>query len=171
MSTNSELKARLARLGPVRDADPPPLFSGEAVPLVLRLEGALDRPIHVVQRLRAAGLTLRTSHAIINRLAEKRIALCEIAEGANIPALASDLVDMNVHVLRRRQFDPEIIGRVRTRHGLSQREFAQLLGIDMDTLQNWEQGRNKPDAAVLNLVMAFDKAPELIEQTAFEPVA
>jgi hypothetical protein len=27
------------------------------------------------------------------------------------------------------------------------------------------------DAVVLNLVMAFDKAPELIEQTALEPVA
>jgi DNA-binding transcriptional regulator YiaG len=171
MSTNSELKARLARLGPVRDADPPPLFSGEAVPLVLRLEGALDRPTHVVQRLRAAGLTLRAGHAVINRLAEKRIAVCEIAEGANIPALAADLAEMNVHVLRRRQLDPGLIAEVRARHGLSQREFAQLLGIDIDTLQNWEQGRNKPDAAALNLVMAFDKAPELIEQTAFEPVA
>jgi len=41
----------------------------------------------------------------------------------------------------------------------------------MNTLQNWEQGRNKPDAAALNLVMAFDNAPDLIEQTAFEAVA
>jgi putative transcriptional regulator len=60
---------------------------------------------------------------------------------------------------------------VRARRGLSQREFAAVLGIDIDTLQNWEQGRNKPDAAALNLVMAFDKAPELIEQAALEPVA
>jgi putative transcriptional regulator len=63
-----------------------------------------------------------------------------------------------------------MIAEVRARHGLSQREFAELLGIDINTLQNWEQGRNKPDAAALNLVMAFDKAPELIQQTAFEPV-
>ena len=171
MSTNSELKARLARLGPVRDADPPPSFSGETIPLVLRLEGALDRPIHVVQRLRAAGLTLRAGHAVINRLAEKRIAMCEIAEGANIPALATDLATMNVHTYRRRHLDPGLIADVRARHSLSQREFAQLLGIDVDTLQNWEQGRNRPDTAALNLVMAFDKSPELIEQAAFEPVA
>jgi hypothetical protein len=32
------------------------------------------------------------------------------------------------------------------------------------------QGRNKPDAATLNLVMAFDKSPELIEQAVLEPV-
>src|SRR6185437_7667156 len=106
MSTNSELKARLARLGPVRDADPPPSFSGEPVTLVLRLVGPLDKPISVVKRLRAAGLTLRAGHAIINRLAETRLAVCQIAEGANIPTLAADLVAMNVHTYRRRHLDP-----------------------------------------------------------------
>ena len=64
MSTNSELRARLARLGPVRDADPPPPFSGELVTLVLRLVGPLDKGITVAKRLRAAGLTLRAAHAI-----------------------------------------------------------------------------------------------------------
>ena len=171
MSTTSELRARLARLGPVRDADPPPSFSGELVTLVLRLVGPLDKPISVAKRLRDAGLTLRAGHAIINRLAETRLAVCPIAEGADIPALAADLLSMNVHTFRRRRFDPGMIAEVRARHGLSQREFAGVLGIDIDTLQNWEQGRNRPDAAALNLVMAYDKAPELIEQTACEPVA
>jgi DNA-binding transcriptional regulator YiaG len=170
MSTNSELRARLARLGLVRDADPPPSFSGELVPLVLRLVGPLDKPITVAKRLYAAGLTLTAAHAVINRLAETRLAVCRIAEGANIPMLAADLVAMNVHTYRRRHLDPGMIVEVRARHGLSQREFAEVLGIDVVTLQNWEQGRNKPDTAVLNLIMAFDKAPQLIEQAAFEPV-
>ena len=103
MSMNSELKARFARLGPVRDADPPPLFSGDPVTLVLRLVGPLDKPISVAKRLRAAGLTLRAAHAVINRLAETRLAVCRIAEGANIPMLAADLVAMIVHTYRRRQ--------------------------------------------------------------------
>ena len=171
MSTNSELKARLARLGPVRDADPPPSFSGDLVTLVLRLVGPLDKPISVAKRLRAAGLTLRAGHAVINRLAETRLAVCQMAEGADIPALATDLLTMNVHTYRRRHLDPALISEVRARHGLSQREFAEVLGIDIDTLQNWEQGRNRPDTAALNLVMAFDKSPDLIEQAVFEPVA
>ncbi len=171
MSTNSELRARFARLGPARDADPPPSFSGDVVSLVLRLVGPLDKPISVAKRFYAAGLTLRAAHAVINRLAETRLATCRIAEGADIPALAADLVAMNVHTYRRRQPDPGIIVAVRARHGLSQREFAEVLGIDIDTLQNWEQGRNKPDGAALSLVMVFDKAPELIQQTTFEPVA
>jgi DNA-binding transcriptional regulator YiaG len=170
MSTNSELKARLARLGPVRDADPPPSFSGELVTLVLRLEGALDKPISVTKRLRAAGLTLREAHTVINRLSETRLAICRIATGADIPALAGDLSAMNVYVHRRRRLHPRLIADVRTRHNLSQREFAEVLGIDIDTLQNWEQGRNQPDSAVLSLIMAFDKAPELIEQTTLEPL-
>lgn len=171
MSTNSELRARLARLGPVRDADPPPLFSGELVTLVLKLVGVLDKPISVMTRLRAAGLTLRAAHAIIGRLAETRLAVCRIAEGADIPALAADLAAMNVHTNRRRRLDSGLIAEVRMRHGLSQREFAEVLGLDIDTLQNWEQGRNRPDPAALSLVMAFDKAPEVIQEATFEPVA
>ena len=171
MSTSSELKARLARPGPVRDVPPPPSYSGDAVTLVLRLDGALDKPISVVKRLYAAGLTLRAGHAVVNRLAETRLAVCRVAEDAGIAALAADLAAMNVHTHRRRFAEPGLIAEVRARHGLSQREFAFVLGIDIDTLQNWEQGRNKPDAAALGLVMTFDCAPDVIERATFEKVA
>ena len=171
MSTNSALKARLARLGPVRDAAPPPSFSGEFVTLVLRRVGPLDAPITIVRRLYDAGLTYRSAHAVLNRMAETGLAVCQIAEGANIPALAADLARMNVHTQRRRQLDPSIIAGIRKRHGLSQREFAEVLGFDLDTLQNWEQGRNRPDAAALSLVKAFEAAPEVIEQAIFERIA
>ena len=170
MSTNSELRALFARLGPVRDADPPPSFPGELVTLVLRLVGPLDKPVTVAKRLRAAGLTLRAAHTAINRLAEKRITVCEIAEGADIPALASDLAGMNVFTYRRRHVDPGLLAEVRNRHGLSQREFANVLGIEVDTLQNWEQGRNKPDPAALALAWAYDRGPEVVAQAILEPV-
>ncbi len=124
----------------------------------------------MAKRLRAAGMSLQAAHAVITRLADIGLAVCRVAEGADIPALARDLAPLDVRVSRRRGVAPGVIAEVRARHGLSQREFAELLGIDVNTLQNWEQGRNKPDAAALNLVMAFDKAPELIQQTAFEPV-
>jgi DNA-binding transcriptional regulator YiaG len=122
-------------------------------------------------RLRAAGLTLRAAHAIIGRLAETHLAVCRIVEGADIPALAADLATMNVRTNRRRRPDPGLIAEVRMRHGLSQREFAEMLGLDIDTLQNWEQGRNRPDPAALSLVMAFDTAPDVIQEATFEPVA
>ena len=60
---------------------------------------------------------------------------------------------------------------MRARHGLSQREFAEVIGVDIDTLQNWEQQRNRPDDAALGLVMAFDAAPDVIERALLERVA
>jgi hypothetical protein len=79
---------------------------------------------------------LRAAHAVINRLAETRQVVCRIAEGANIPLLAADLVAMNVHTYRRRHLDPGLIAEVRTRHGRSQRESSEALDIDIDTPQN-----------------------------------
>src|SRR5665213_3353511 len=143
MSTNSELRARLERLGPVRDADPPLSFSGEPVTLILRRDGKYEKRISVAKRLRAAGLTLQAAHAVITRLAEADMAVCRIADGADIPALARDLASLDVRVYRRRNLAPGVIAEVRARHGLSQREFAETIGIDVNTLQNWEQGRNK----------------------------
>jgi DNA-binding XRE family transcriptional regulator len=170
MSMNSELRARFEPRAPVRDADPPPSFSGELIPLVLRNEGSLHEPITVVHRLRAAGLSLRAAYAIITRLAEAGLAVCRVAEGADIPTLARDLLALGVRVYRRRALDPGLVAEVRSRHGLSQREFAEILGLDTDTLQNWEQGRNKPDAAALKLVLAYDRDPEVITAAALEPV-
>ena len=170
MSTNSILKARLARLGPVRDATPPPSFSGALVPLFLTRIGPLDRPIGIVSRLREAGLTLRAAHAVIDRLADGGSAICRVAEDAGIAELAADLAAMNVEVQRKRPLDARMIADVRARHGLSQREFAEVLGLDVDRLQNWEQGRNKPDNAVLNLVMIFDQAPDLVQRMTCAPV-
>src|SRR5439155_7563659 len=40
--------------------------------------------------------------------------------------------------------EPADIIRTRARLRLSQRKFAQLLGISENTLQNWEQGRRRP---------------------------
>jgi len=146
------------------------MFSGDLVPLVLKLDGPLDKPISVVKRLYTAGLTLKSGHSIVNRLAEARLAVCRIAEDANISALAADLARMNVHTFRRRHLEAGLIAEVRARHGLSQREFAAVLGLDIDTLQNWEQGRNRPDPAALSLIMAFDNAPDVVTQAGLEPV-
>ena len=169
---NSELRALFARLGPVRDADPPPVSSAGTTVVVLRRSGGLNRPITVAQRLRSVGLTLRAAHAAITRLAERGWAVCEINADADMATLRHDLAKLNVEIRRRTPVRESLtdIAAVRARHGLSQREFADLLGIDLRTLQNWEQGRNRPDDAALSLVLMFDRAPEFVEETLSEPV-
>lgn len=51
---------------------------------------------------------------------------------------------------------------MREQLNLSQRELAVLLGISIDTLQNWEQGRRKPRGAAKILIRVAEKHPEAI---------
>jgi DNA-binding transcriptional regulator YiaG len=136
---------------------------------LLRRTGPFDNRLDVLARLRAAGLSLQAAHAVITRLAGVGLAVCPVAGGADIPALARDLAVLDVQALRERARDAGFVAAVRARHGLSQREFAAVLGIDVETLRNWEQGRNRPDPAALSLVRAYDQAPDVVAAAVLEP--
>lgn len=61
--------------------------------------------------------------------------------------------------------DPKVI---RERLGLSQNKFAKLLGISVSTLQNWEQGRRKPEGPAKVLLNVAANYPEAIFNTVFQ---
>ena len=61
---------------------------------------------------------------------------------------------------------PIQVARIREKLGLSQTEFARLLGISANTLQNWEQGRRKPAGPARVLLRVAEKHPEAILQAA-----
>lgn len=46
--------------------------------------------------------------------------------------------------------------------GLSQQEFADLLGVSARTLQDWEQGRREPTGAARTLLKVAVKHPKLL---------
>jgi len=172
MSANSELKARLERLGPVRDVSRPSLSSEQSVVVLLRRTGPLDKPISVARRLFAAGLTLKESHTAINQLAALGWTECAVAKTEDRPALGRELAKMNVQLRRRRPAveSGEAIAAMRARYDLSQREYADLLGVDLRTLQNWEQGRNRPDPAAVSLMRIFAHAPDVFADALSERI-
>lgn len=51
---------------------------------------------------------------------------------------------------------------VRQKLGVSQKLFAKLLHINERTLENWEQGRTKPNTQAAVLIKLVNKRPELI---------
>src|SRR5664279_5793096 len=61
---------------------------------------------------------------------------------------------------RRFTFGSSGIRAIRERTSLSQSEFAQLIGVSVKTLQNWEQDRRCPTgpAAALLSIIEFDPA-------------
>jgi putative transcriptional regulator len=58
--------------------------------------------------------------------------------------------------------DKSDIQAIRERYQLSQAEFARLLGISLDTLQNWEQGRRVPRGPARVLLQVAEKHPGVV---------
>jgi len=52
--------------------------------------------------------------------------------------------------------------KVRMAAGLSQSEFARLLGVSVRTLQGWEQGRREPTGAARVLLRIAEKNPDAL---------
>jgi putative transcriptional regulator len=58
------------------------------------------------------------------------------------------------------------IVRAREKSGLSQSEFAALLGVSVRTLQDWEQGRREPSGAAKTLLKIAIRHPEILRELA-----
>lgn len=50
--------------------------------------------------------------------------------------------------------------RVRQKVGLSQKAFALRIGVPVDTVRNWEQGKRLPRGPARALLRIIDRAPE-----------
>jgi putative transcriptional regulator len=51
------------------------------------------------------------------------------------------------------------VASIREKTGLSQARFAELLGVSVRTLQEWEQGRRAPSGAARTLLLIASKNP------------
>jgi putative transcriptional regulator len=59
-------------------------------------------------------------------------------------------------------FLPPDIRGIRDSFGLTQEQFAALLGISVRTLRNWEQGRRVPEGPARVLLQVAAKHPEAV---------
>lgn len=80
----------------------------------------------------------------------------------------------------RTDLDPEKIRRERARAwearnavahtrqtiNLSQKAFAEMLGVSINTLRNWEQRKSEPSGAARTLLILAEKYPELVMEAA-----
>ena len=58
------------------------------------------------------------------------------------------------------------VSSIREQTGLSQAKFAQLLGVSVRTLQEWEQGRRAPSGAARTLLLIANKNPRALVDVA-----
>jgi len=63
---------------------------------------------------------------------------------------------------RRHNLGDVDVQAIRKKTGLSQSQFALLIGVSIRTLQNWEQGRRMPQGPALALLKVFKNDPERV---------
>jgi len=67
--------------------------------------------------------------------------------------------------LMRGQFESgEDVVALRRFVGLTQKEFAEAIGISVHTLRNWEQGRRKPEGPALALLRIAARHPKIVRE-------
>jgi putative transcriptional regulator len=67
-----------------------------------------------------------------------------------------------------RVYTPEQLLAISARQSvnLTQKEFARLLNVSVDSIQDWEQGRRSPRGAARTLLRVVHEHPEVLEQLA-----
>tara|TARA_B100000700_G_C15063644_1_gene867839 strand:+ start:11569 stop:11862 length:294 start_codon:yes stop_codon:yes gene_type:complete len=85
--------------------------------------------------------------ALFNELMESVEQMDEIKKGERAPA-------------RERFVASTRLKRIRQQVNLSQPKFAKLIGVEVSTLRNWEQGRREPTGPARVLIQAIEKDPE-----------
>jgi len=65
---------------------------------------------------------------------------------------------------RTSQIEPNKVVEARSKTGLTQLQFAEVLNISPRTLQEWEQGRRKPSGPAQALIKIATRHPEVIRE-------
>jgi DNA-binding transcriptional regulator YiaG len=158
MSTKSSFRAALERRESTKAKSR--ARSGSPIGLVLALDD-VKRPVEVVRLLKDHGLSLRKAHETLNRLADgERVAVELQADSARRLVSALAALGVAAHAIEPPQTD---VKHIRERLGLSQAEFALRFGLELATVQNWEQGRYRPDPAAQLALKMIDSHTELVD--------
>jgi len=100
------------------------------------------------------------------RLLPAQKARLDAMTDAEIEAAAA--ADPDAHALTddqlRRAKAARFVKTVRAETGLSQEAFAARYRINVARLRDWEQGRSKPDSAIIAYFKVIRREPEMVAQ-------
>ena len=60
------------------------------------------------------------------------------------------------------EYSPLNIKKIRERFSITQAKFAEMIGVSLSTLQNWEQGRREPHGPAKALLKIASANPEAV---------
>ena len=91
--------------------------------------------------------------ARLDAMTDAEITAAALADPDNPPLTADELARIEA---------ASVVRRVRARSGLSQQRFAARYHINVGRLRDLEQGRTKPDSALLAYLSVIDQEPEAV---------
>ena len=164
---NSSFKERLERLVPVRVVSP--VSSGS--PAVISLRPTTGRRINAISAtvsLARRGVPmLRAKRTVEEMIATGRTVL-ELPKVESRNQLFAELAEFGIEARAVAIYEIDIRA-LRDRLKLTQEQFALRFAIDLDTLQNWERKRRKPDSAVQAYLRVIARSPEVASEAQEEP--
>ncbi len=82
--------------------------------------------------------------------------------GAELLQAVRDMKAGKGKVVAKIEVPPVVTARMKS--GLSQSQFASLMGVSVRTLQDWEQGRRQPSGAAQTLITIAEQQPKVLKQ-------
>lgn len=159
----SKLKERLAQLGQIRGIDR--VSSGSPAAFVLRpsAHSAEVKAVTATEVLARHGLTLLRAKRSIEHMLEEGQITIQVPVVADIATFSRVLAEagVNATAISTRPLD---VRAVRERLGLSQEQFARRYNLELDAVQNWEQGRRKPDRTLQSYLRVISAYPDIAAQ-------
>lgn len=159
MPNRLSFKEALARQGETPAERRAP--SGSRISLLLTMPGDIPLPVTTIQTIASFGTSLRKASETLDRIARGEAVAIELVvpKGRDILAELSKL-GVGVQVVERPRVD---VRTIRQRLDLTQAEFAIRFGLELDTVQNWEQGRYSPDPAATVLLKVIEQNPGAVD--------
>lgn len=156
---HSSLKEQFARLGPSRELDRVP--SGSPAVLALRpdTDPARIKIVAAAIALARRGISLLKAKRTLEDMMSNGRAVLRLPTVESEAALASELASSGVEA-KLVLSDEVDVKAVRERLGLTQEQFALRYGIDIDSVQNWETKRRRPDSAARSYLRVIDRLPD-----------
>ncbi len=82
--------------------------------------------------------------------------------GAELLESARQMKSGRASRIHQVEVPPVVSARIKS--GLSQSDFAKLLGVSVRTLQDWEQGRRQPSGAAKTLIVIAERRPDVLKE-------
>ena len=87
--------------------------------------------------------------------------LADGSERAMPPDADARILALSVAPDRPPQVDAGYARRIRSQTRLTQAEFAARIGVPIETVRNWEQGKRHPRGPARALLKLLDEAPDV----------